>query len=331
MSQNISVSGWFGRGNCGDELYLTTFPLVFPNINFSFYPHPNIPQDNNPIIMGGGDIVYKKWIDLIKNKPNKKHLVSVSLSSCDCITELNNIFDQIIVRDIESFNKLKSIGVDKVKLYPDLAFCLKGDKEYGKKLIKELFEKSRHDLYDKLIVVVVNSYLISKTDGLAREELSFQKFAMDLATICDDTPASFLFIPFSCNPPFDDRCSNSWISSKCKFWKKNLVVYDQLTPHQILSIFTAADYAITSRLHASIFSIISHTPFYDVTHHSKNMNMLKTFNLEDCSGSYWKFDAEKLKTHLLNNLKTPEVLLNKLQNIDEKCKKELKELQCISF
>lgn len=331
MSKNISISGWFGRGNCGDEAYLTAFPLVFPDIDFSFYPHPNIPQNNDPIIMGGGDIVYKKWVDLIKQKENKKHLVSVSLSSCDCLLELDNIFDQIIVRDVDSLNKLKSVGITKGKLFPDLAFSLQGDREYGKKLTKEMFDKAGHDLYSKLVVVVVNSYLMGKTDGLTREELSFQKFSMDLATICDDTSASFLFLPFSCNPPYDDRASNAWISSKCKFWKKNLAVYDKLTPYQILSIFTAADYAITSRLHASIFSIISHTPFYDVTHHSKNTSMLRTFHLEDCSGSYWKFDSEKLKSHLMNNLKSPEALLNKLKNIDEKCKIDLKELQCINF
>ena len=54
--------------------------------------------------------------------------------------------------------------------------------------------------------------------------------------------------------PWDDRVSNGMVASFCKFWKKNVVLYDELEVQDALDIISAADVVISSRLHSTIFS-----------------------------------------------------------------------------
>jgi polysaccharide pyruvyl transferase WcaK-like protein len=91
------------------------------------------------------------------------------------------------------------------------------------------------------------------------------------------------------------------ISSRCKFWKKNLVIYDRLTVQKTLDMISTFDAVINTRLHSGIFSLISGVPFVDLTHHDKNKNFLETCGLQDFGISYWSFGSVQLAS-LLNRM-----------------------------
>jgi polysaccharide pyruvyl transferase WcaK-like protein len=318
MAAATLVYGWYGHGNCGDESYKLTFPKIFPSQELVFSDTIPSPFNYDTLIMGGGDIVYSNVIQKIKNLKCKKYLISVSLTSCDCIEELK-VFDFIAVRDQKSLDKLNANNI-KAKLIPDLAFALTPNKKNGKLLLKNIFQSANCELYSKSIIVVINAHLCVKESLLAREEITFQSFIYDLAHVIDNTPASFIFVPFGTDQPHDDRIANSWMASKCKFWKKNVVIYEKYSPQMILDLFSAADMSICTRLHAGIFSIVGNTPFIDITHHDKTKDFMTTLGLDSWTSNYWNFDKNKIKDLISIHLSKNK---HNLLDIDRQFKKEL--------
>ena len=52
---------------------------------------------------------------------------------------------------------------------------------------------------------------------------------------------------------------------------------------------------VSARYHTTLFAIKNSIPFIDITHHSKNSNLLKDLGLEEFSINYWKIGLEELK------------------------------------
>jgi polysaccharide pyruvyl transferase WcaK-like protein len=294
----ITVLGWYGHGNVGDESYKASFPLLFPNdqLLFTNLIKPE-HHDSDLFILGGGAVLEEPFIQQLRPFKNK---IALSVTA-----NKNNLqdFKQVFVRDVKSYQAIPSV------LMPDAAFLLNPTQNDA---IKPYFQN--RDLYQKKVVCVYNAHLSVVQGQLARDQLNFLKVTNDLADIIDRTAASFVFIPFGNDDPWNDRITNSWLASKCKFWKKNFVIYDKISFQQALDIIASADAVISTRLHASIFSCVAKVPFIDITHHDKNLGFLQTVGLEDWSIPYWRFNYEKCLT-LLNEFLTKPT--TKLQTIVE--------------
>lgn len=298
-NMKVLVLGWYGHNNCGDESYKLAIPKIFPAIQFKFVDKIGkeemtaLETSFDAVILGGGNVFKKDFLDMletIKHKP----IYGFSIGAEEPISSKVN-FSHIYAREKESVATLKKMGVS-CSFIPDASFILDGDTEKGKKSIKKYFENEKNDLYSKLVVVVVNSYLIKGgLDGLARDTATFSKFSYDLARAFDEISASFLFVPFGTKMPPDDRIANSWIASKCKYWKKNCVVFDRPDVQTTLDIISAADLVISTRLHSSIFAYNVGVPFIDITHHSKNKSFLDLINGNENSMSFWHLDGDLLK------------------------------------
>lgn len=276
MKPLINAIGWYGHKNIGDESYKLAFPEVFPNYNFVFSDKA-IP-DQQSYILGGGDVVSEDFLKTIKNYKNK-HIISATISKKTNLSDFENVF----VRDNWSLSNCLN---KRAILMPDIAFGLTPNINDGQKMITELFKSVGHDHYRKVFIVVINSYLMSDYVGNNRDFLAFQNFSNHFGKFMDNTDASFLFLPFGRGMPHDDRISNAWVSSKCKWWKKNVVVYDVLSVQETLNIISASDLVISSRLHSTIFSCLCSVPFIDITHGHKNRIFLETANLSHYSLPY---------------------------------------------
>lgn len=280
--------GWVNHQNIGDEAYKICFPKLFPDHSFHF--SEKLPKTNNPAILGGGNVCASPFLDQIE-KAKKKFAISVGCIASDPIIRMK-MFDKIFVRDEDSLNYLKQLEIN-AKLIPDLAFSLHADKNHGKKLIEKLFTKQSRDLYQKVIGIVFNAFLCVGENRLARDEATFQKVTWDIARTLDNTNASFIFIPFGQSQPHDDRVANAWLASRCKFWKKNLVIFDNFNVQETLNLIAGCNCVISTRLHSSIFSTISSIPFIDITHHAKNSGFLRSIYKQDWSIPYWDFDRRR--------------------------------------
>jgi polysaccharide pyruvyl transferase WcaK-like protein len=324
--KKITVLGWYGHGNAGDESYKTSFPLLFPQyqLNFTDSLNEDHRKNSDAFILGGGAVMEPAFLNQLKNIKKDKYIISVTANK-NAPIELLKDYKKILVRDVNSQKTLNQLGVINT-LMPDLAFLLRADKNAGYEFISKLFQQEKHELYEKIVVIVYNAHLgiVDSDKYLAREQLNFLKVANDIADIADNTSASFVFVPFGTSQPWDDRITNSWLASKCKFWKKNIIIFDKINFQQLINIIASANAVISTRLHASIFSCIAGVPFIDITHHDKNLGFLSTINKTDWSVSYWRFDSIKCSS-LLNNF------LNKshteeLKQIVEKQQKLIKEV-----
>lgn len=313
----VKVCGWVNHRNIGDESYQISFPQLFPGHNFTFSDAINYQDSADAIILGGGDIFNETYVNkVLKDSSKRKLAISVSANKNTPVHLLGK-FDQIFVRDTRSVDYLTKAGINSTYL-PDVSSCLSGDKALGKQYIQETFKKEGLDLYQKVIGVVFNAHLCSgKSDMYARDFVTFNYVLSQLGKVADETSASFVFFPMSTGMPYDDRITNSYLSNRCKFWKKNLVIFDRLSVQETINLIAGCDAVISSRLHASIFSLTSGVPFVDLTHHDKNKGFLETSGLEDWSVSYWNFDIEKVKS-LLDEMLNKEASKLRIQTIHQR-------------
>lgn len=294
----ISVLGWYGHNNIGDESYKITFPQLSPTSSFSFSDRV---ENEDITIVGGGDILHSSFLEKVSSIKSKKFIISASANP-RTPWHLLDEFSQIFVRDTFSIKFLKSKGI-KAAYMPDLAFLLKPKKT---DLLERLAKREGTELYTKKVGIVLNAHLMQREDMLVRESLVFQKVCQDLARVADSVSASFVFFPMSTGMPHDDRISNGIVASKCKFYKKNLFIADRLSVEETLDLVSSLDVVISTRLHASIFSMVSNVPFIDLVHHDKNKNFLETMGLEEFGMSYWEMRESELKTVLDDVLSKPE-------------------------
>jgi polysaccharide pyruvyl transferase WcaK-like protein len=309
---NIFTLGFFDKQNLGDESYKDTFRALFPQHNFTFLDHikKNVIDNNEIVFLGGGNVLRTAYIKELQKIKDKK-IYGFSVGMEEDLTFEPNLFEHVYARDEKTYNNLKKMNVS-CSYLPDAAFILQGNPSEGLNWLKSKFKEEKLDLYENIIVVIINSYMLnSSLSSLSRDSITFLKFSYDLARIADETNASFVFIPFGTSMPIDDRISNSWVASKCKYWKKNLVVFDRINYRTALNIISAGNLTISSRLHSSIFSYVSGTPFIDITHHSKNELFLKSINKENYSIPFWNFDSNKMKNligELINQPKHTEAI-----------------------
>ena len=289
------VWGWYSKNNIGDESYKLSFPMLFPDVHFDF---EGSQDEYDFCLLGGGDILNEHYVRKALECPCKaRYIVSVSAGSKAPIDLLNE-FDGIYVRDHASEVYLRSRGIQ-CAFMPDVAMRLQPDVVEGQTLMNDRFAAEGLDSYERRIGLVFNAHLLYAREGvLARDFVTFLKAAQDIGKLADETSASFVFFPMSTGMPYDDRISNGFLASRCKFWKKNWLVQDRLSVQETLNLISACDLVISTRLHSSIFSLISHVPFVDLVHHDKNRSLLETMHLDGHGVSYWSFSFEELKNML---------------------------------
>jgi polysaccharide pyruvyl transferase WcaK-like protein len=299
--------GWYSQSNIGDEMYKIAFPMLFPERDNRFVSvlTKEDVEWSDEVVIGGGNIIDKFFLtnanNMVKNKP--LHFYSVGCTDLSVTASQLNSFHTVWVRDVMTYKKLNGMGV-MCDLAPDASWVLSPNIDRGSKLWEDLFAAQDRDLYEKRVVVVLNSHLTSaQPDLLARDLARFDVFTHDMVNIIDHTNASFAFLPFGRRLPWDDRVANSWVAHKCKWHAKNAVVWDEWGVQETLDFVSAADAMISQRLHSTIFATIGGTPFLDVTHHDKNRGFLSSVGLEDWGVNYWDFPREKSK-QILDDLIT---------------------------
>jgi polysaccharide pyruvyl transferase WcaK-like protein len=323
--KKITILGWYDKENTGDESYKTSISSLFPHCRTVFTNCIRKEHlDSDAFILGGGAVMEPPFLNQLDGL-NNKFILSVTANTTADPEKLKT-FKRIWVRDIKSHAVLQKIGIES-DLVPDFAFLLGANRQSGHDFVAQKFKEVSAHLYTKIVTIVYNAHLavIPSDRNLARDETTFFKNTNDLASIIDNTNASFVFIPFGQRAPWDDRITNSWLSSRCKFWDKNIVIYDKINFQQTLDIIACSDAVISTRLHASIFSCVAGVPFVDITHHDKNMGFLATIGKENWSVPYWRFDYDKCKKTLDRFLDNPEPHSIELLALSERQRTEIRE------
>jgi len=353
----IMISGYYGFNNTGDEAILRSMVRAFkekvPQINITVLSHNPLQtsrtyqtktinrlnlisiircmQSVNLFISGGGGLlqdstgkgwsilyylgliliaiiikvpvmIYAQGIGPINKKINKL-LIQWILNKVDLIT----------VRDNSSKKLLKNLGVSEPLIYvnSDPAFLLK-KKNINRTLdnypyIQELINSGN----PPLIGVSIRKY---KNMGLDFKRI----FAQAADYLIENYQAKIIFLPFK----FDEDVH---ISEEILSLMKNRadILKIRLEPEVILSVLSRLSLVVGVRLHSIIFSSMANIPFVAFNYDPKVKYFVEDLGLpellleidEDISLENFQ---EKIEYIRKNNSKIKEILLKKVENLEEK-------------
>ena len=104
----------------------------------------------------------------------------------------------------------------------------------------------------------------------------------------------------------DDRLMAKRIKDRSKYPERIHVVEDDLHPFEIIGICSKLDFLIGTRMHSTIFSLVSNVPVIGIACEHKTTGLLKGLGIEEFSINVKDLSAEKLqeKVDLLINHRT---------------------------
>lgn len=289
MSKKKIVSlGWFGHHNCGDEAFKDALQILFPEVEFIFISNLRANIDlinrNDYLLVGGGNIVSKEFLKGLELVKKPYSFIGVGLTP-DSHLEVLSKAELVLVRDFNSTRLYRDA------IYtPDISFGFTSDKEKG----KELLEKIPYwDPNKKTVGVFLNDCVSARFDSTILKFVEAEKAKLELARFLENLPYNIIFIPMSFAPPDDRRISLDVVGKMFKGYKYTTIV-NPLRPLDCLSLAANLDFAITMRLHASIFCTISGVPFIDLLHHSKNKGYLESIGLSQLGVDYYELSIKSL-------------------------------------
>lgn len=269
------------------------------------------------LISGGGSLLQDKtssrsiWYYLLIMKLAKHYKKKVFVYS-NGVGPINKKFnrnftrrvlnkvDYITLRDIDSYNFIKSIGVNNqnVKVLSDPVFNLK---EASDESIREKF-----DINKDTVLVSVRSWM--NDEKLIDELVKFLNYLIDQGK-------NIAFMPMQM--PRDTT-----ISEKIAANLKSSKIIDEKYPVEILmNLMKNADFIVAMRLHAMIYAIHQNLPFIGLSYDPKTETLLKDFDESiniDVDGINYD-DLTKAYEYISNNRKD---FTNKLSSINEENKKK---------
>lgn len=269
------------------------------------------------LISGGGSLLQDKtssrsiWYYLLIMKLAKHYKKKVFVYS-NGVGPINKKFnrnftrrvlnkvDYITLRDIDSYNFIKSIGVNNqnVKVLSDPVFNLK---EASDESIREKF-----DIYKDTVLVSVRSWM--NDEKLIDELVKFLNYLIDQGK-------NIVFMPMQM--PRDTT-----ISEKIAANLKSSKIIDEKYPVEILmNLMKNADFIVAMRLHAMIYAIHQNLPFIGLSYDPKTETLLKDFDESiniDVDGINYD-DLIKAYEYISNNRID---FINKLSSINEENKKK---------
>lgn len=272
---------------------------------------------SDTLISGGGSLLQDKtssrsiWYYLLIMKLAKHYKKKVFVYS-NGVGPINKKFnrnftrrvlnkvDYITLRDIDSYNFIKSIGVNNqnVKVLSDPVFNLK---EASDESIREKF-----DINKDTVLVSVRSWM--NDEKLIDELVKFLNYLIDQGK-------NIVFMPMQM--PRDTT-----ISEKIAANLKSSKIIDEKYPVEILmNLMKNADFIVAMRLHAMIYAIHQNLPFIGLSYDPKTETVLKDFDESiniDVDGINYD-DLIKAYEYISNNRID---FINKLSSINEENKKK---------
>jgi len=303
MGKLASICGFYGHKNYGDTLMLNHIrSFIFKRLGIESnvisdkassesvsYKDPSCLSNSDLAIIGGGGIITPQfWFfkEEIYKKLNKQKLVLFNVNfTKESIPILKNDqldIDLIIVRDLYSFDLAKSILKDRsveVLLAPDISTLD----------ISRKYQYSENDY----ISVCLNHYVLKDffTNDL-RKRVYAEKFLLELSSFLNWSKVfnnKIQLIPSQLDKQINDNTANALIDG-----------YINGSDHWVTNNLNIEEYLISSKLiismryHTTLFAIKYGIPFIDISHHSKNRNLLEDSRLSDHLVDYWSVSKDLL-------------------------------------
>jgi len=299
---NISLCGFYGFNNYGDSLMLENLKTFFNSFGLrvrtfsdreseeSFSFKTLNPNSSDIIALGGGGIITKNFwyikAELYKELRDDQKLILINVNltqeSIPVLEMLKDKISLIVVRD--SFSEKMALEIlgdqDKVILASDISFLSQDKKPYSQKSNK--------------VSVCLNYYIFKDFfSSNERNRIYAKKAIIELAEFIKwmrNFNYKIQLVPCQVDKEVNDNTVhgilNAYIGGADNWIYSNEYFENNINHSSLI---------ISARYHSTLFAIKNAIPFIDITHHSKNSNLLKDLSLENFSVNYWKISLEELK------------------------------------
>jgi polysaccharide pyruvyl transferase WcaK-like protein len=290
----ISIVGWYGMKNVGDEAFRFVLPQFFEGHEIEFVTPPNHPNNPDIVILGGGAVAAPFYLSVLPDCPRYALGIDIAYESeIDLLAEAN--FKGVFVRnssDITTMQKKLSCPVEAI---PDLAFLLKPS---GKDVLGK-YKKTNQKTLGILVTDYVNPAIDRPVEEFAQRAFDFKlKMAAELDVLTSEG-YEIVMIPCATSGYGDDRRINLDIGAFMK--RQPTQIFDTLDPQQMIDLIAQLDGTICQRFHAHIFSMIAGVPFISLEFTRKVKLLLNENNLQHTTGASFHgetFDASRLRETL---------------------------------
>jgi polysaccharide pyruvyl transferase WcaK-like protein len=269
----ISIVGWYGMKNVGDEAFRAVLPQFFTGNEIEFVTPPNTCNNPDIVVLGGGAVAAPFYLDILPDCPRYALGIDIAYESeIDLLAKYN--FKGIFVRNSTDIEVMKRKISCPVEAIPDLAFLLTTRNS-------TIFSKYKQYKTRPTVGVLVTDYVNPAIDRdvkkFAARSWSFQ---INLAKELDALQSAgyeVMLIPCATGGYGDDRRMNLGIAAFMQTKPTNIM--DTLSPQSIIDLIDGLDVSLCMRFHAHVFSVIAGTPFLSIDYTRKVELLLKESNL----------------------------------------------------
>ncbi len=352
--KTVTILGWYGSGNAGDEAMLSAVincvrnvaPSCMINVlSINPYHTARTHNVNNAVhrsdkssilsllfktklfVLGGGGLlkpnsakIYSRFLFLFKTfgartmtygvgaipllSPVERLTTQVALRFCDVIT----------VRDLESKEVLKAMGIDKpiyVTADPVFSLTVKTDAEPSLESLKRI-EKPyvavclRHWQHEDLIHSGVHRFI------------RFDGFISVMAELCDvlvERGFEVLLVPMLVGERESDVDDLKALADRSKHKDRIHVIENQLSAMEIIELLRFAEITIGMRLHSLMFSVLATTPIVALSYAMKVKGFMKSIGLEKYCVDLRRLDERGLREAVFSAYKNKDMLRERLRKV----------------
>jgi len=327
----VTILGWFGNGNVGDEAillgelcslrtemsdpYITVFSND-PATTEQLYGVRSIYSgdkrtllstlsNTDLLILGGGGLLkpgsakgYSRRLLLAKLLGAKTMVYAVSALPLKnkyerAITRLAiNRSDVVTVRDPDSRDTLIAMGVKRdIKVTADAAFAIPVDNGLN-------YQGTKLRAPSHPYVALCLRRWDHEDLAEVRKVLSYDTFIKTVARLCDflveEYSVSILAIPMQVGSSESDVPIHRDVKSKCRHPNSIRLVEESVTPRDILTILHDAQLVVGMRLHSIILGVMAGTPFISLACSSKVIGFVRSMCMEEYMVDLRHFEEERL-------------------------------------
>lgn len=316
----ISVVGWYGMNNVGDDAFQVVLSELLSAHQVEFVRPPQTCDSPDLVILGGGAVASPFYLKKLPECPRYALGIDIAYTSeIDLVAAAN--FREVYVRNSTDILEMQEKLNCPVASIPDLAFLLKPTG-------KDILGKYKKHPTQKTLGVLVTDYVNPAIDRSlinfgARADSFITIMAKELDKLAKDY--EIMLIPCSTGGYGDDRRINLDLSAFME--SRPTLIFDTLSPQDMIDLIAQLDVTICQRFHAHIFSIIAGTPFVSIDFTRKVNLLLAENNLSttSCARFYGcQFNADQLLSTLQKTV--IEAKPDELRGIAAKYHQELTEL-----
>ena len=274
----ICVVGWYGMNNVGDEAFRVVLTDFFEGHDLDFITPPKLCPPCDMVVLGGGAVVSPFYLNILPKSKIPRYALGVGIeyeSELDLLKQYG--FRKAYIRN------LKDAGYSPpmTQYLPDLAF-------YFPPVPSPVLKRYRCSKDSKVAAVFLTDYVNPAIDrplvDFAKKAISFHtSLAAELDWLTEQG-WEIVMVPCATKGYGDDRRINLDVAAYMHH--PPTLIFDILSPAEMISLLMDCSLAVCMRFHAHIFSMIAGTPFVSLDYTRKVRLLLEECRLPANAGRF---------------------------------------------